>query len=91
MGIKTRKEMRMELENYKELVFERLGGRDIQRAVEELIQKAEDAIIDEVGMPEGWSTENEDHQFAVLEIVAEQLIANYFTPQPEPAPTIDDI
>lgn len=69
----------MELENYKNQVIDHLRGRDIQKAVGELIEKAEDVIIDEVGMPDGWSTENEDHQMAMLDIVAEQLIKQYFT------------
>jgi hypothetical protein len=91
MSEMNRRQMRAEVENFKDLVFERLEGRDIQKAVEELLQKAEDAIIDNVGMPYGWSTDNEDHQMAVLDIVAEQLIKAYFTPKDPAAPTIEDI
>lgn len=83
--------MRAEVENFKALVFERLEGRDIQEAVAELIEKAEDVCMDEVGMPIGWETDNEDHQMMFFDIVAEQLIAAYFTPKSEPAATIEDI
>lgn len=91
MGEMNRRQMRAEVENFKDLVFERLEGRDIQKAVEELLQKAEDVIIDTLGMPYGWSTDNEDHQMAVLDIVSEQLIKAYFTPKAEPVARIEDI
>lgn len=90
MVIKTRREMRMEVENYKNLVHDRLQGRDVEKAVEIMTMAAEDVIIDEIGMPEGWDTENEDHQAMLLDIVAEQMIKIYFTPGPPPA-TIDEI
>ena len=91
MAAKTRKEHRAEIENYKNLVFERLEGRDIQEAVFELIQKAEDVCIDEVGMPDGWYPDNEDHQMAFFDIVAEQLKRAYFSDKQEQAPTVEDI
>lgn len=83
--------MRAEMENYKALVFERLEGRDIQEAVFELMNKAQDAIIDDVGMFEGGDIEDEDHQMKVFDIVAEQLTAAYFSGKQELPPTLDDI
>ncbi|WNO27758.1 hypothetical protein SEA_HUWBERT_111 [Microbacterium phage Huwbert] len=74
----TRRQQKAEVENFKNLVFDRLEGRDIQEAVQELIEKAEEVCMDEVGMPLGWETDNEDHQMMFYEIVAEQLIAAYF-------------
>lgn len=91
MAEMTRREMKAEVENFKVLTFNRLEGRDIQDAVAELIEKAEDVIRDEVGMPIGWETDNEDHQMMFYDIVAEQLIKAYFTPKDEAAPTIEDI
>lgn len=91
MAEMTRRQMRAEVENFKNLVFDRLEGRDIQAAVDELIEKAEEVCMDEVGMPLGWETDNEDHQAMFFEMVAEQLILAYFTPKSEPEVTIDDI
>ena len=91
MAITTRKQMRMEIENYKNLVFERLEGRDIQEAVFELINKAQDAIIDDVGMFYGGEVDDEDDQMKVFDIVAEQLTKAYFSGKQELPPTIDDI
>lgn len=79
MGITTRAQMKAEVENFKNLVFERLEGRDIQKAVDELYQKTEDVIIDEIGMPLGWETDNDDHQAMFFDMVAEQLIKAYFS------------
>ncbi|AVR56878.1 hypothetical protein PBI_TRISCUIT_3 [Microbacterium phage Triscuit] len=91
MAEMTRRQQRAEVENFKALVFERLEGRDIQEAVNELIEKAEEVCMDEVGMPLGWETDNEDHQMMFYDIIAEQLIAAYFTPKDEKAPRIEDI
>ena len=79
--IKTRKEQRAEVENTRNLVHERLEGRDIEKAVWELIEKAEDVCIDEVGMPVGWDVENEDHKVAFLDMIARELTEIYFTPR----------
>lgn len=87
----TRKQMRSELGTFETQVFNRLEGRDIQEAVEELLGKAEDVIMDELGMPYGMDNQNEDHQMMFYDIVAKQLIKAYFTPKDEAAPTIEDI
>ena len=87
----TRRSQRMEIENTKNLIFDRLEGRDIEKAVQELVSKAEDVCIDDVGMPNGWTPDNEDQQMMFLDMVAEQLIKIYFTPKDQPAATIDDI
>ena len=91
MGEMNRRQMRAEVENCKNLIFERLEGRDIQEAVSELIEKAEDVCRDDVGMPFGWETDNEDHQMMFMDMVAEQLIKAYFTPKAEPVARIEDI
>lgn len=77
----TRRSQRMEIENYKNLIEERLEGRDLEKAVAELTQKVEEVILDEVGMPEGWEVDNEDHQMMFYDMVAEALAKMYFTPR----------
>ena len=91
MAEMTRRQQRAEVENFKNLVLDRLQGRDIQEAVNQLIERAEEVCMDEVGMPLGWETDNEDHQMMFYDIIAEQLILEYFTPKDEQAPRIEDI
>lgn len=77
-------------QEFKKQIRDRLEGRDIQRAVEELVEKAEDVCMDDVGMPLGFDSQNEDHQMMFFDIVAEQLREVYFSGN-SIAYTIEDI
>lgn len=77
-------------EEFEKLIKNRLEGRDIQEAVSQLVEKAEDACMDDVGMPLGLDSQNEDHQMMFFDIVSEQLRLIYFSGN-KTAYTIDDI
>lgn len=82
--------MRAEVEDFKARVFNRLQGRDVEKMVEALMEKAEDVCIDDVGMPSGWEVDNEDHQMMFFDLVWEQLRLAYFTPKDGPAPVVGE-
>lgn len=77
-------------EAFKKHIKDRLEGRDIQEAVSELVEKAEDACMDDVGMPLGFDSQNEDHQMMFFDVVSEKLREIYFSGN-KTAYTIEDI